>query len=331
MHKSGERLGERMQFKEVSIIIINWMNWKDTIECLESILKVNYTNYNIIIIDNCSKNDSIEKIKEWHTSRNLEIVELQEDNLNSNDNSIHKKLILIKNKENYGFAKGNNIGIKFALKFFKPDYILLLNNDTVVDKDFLSELVKFAEENNADIVGPKIYYYDFNGKKNVISFIGERIVPWKACGERLGAGEEDRGQYDRPIEVDRVEGSCMLIRSKVFEKIGFLDEDYFLFFEETDFCIRAKRAGFKIMYCPTAKIWHKVGGSTGKINPIRTYNFAKSRVLFIKKNFNQYLPLYLIYEVYYTAKFVAGLFYRRRPKKLLIYHLKGLIDGLRGG
>lgn len=337
---------------KVSIIILNWNGWKDTIECLDSLYRIDYPNYDVIVVDNGSTDESIKMIKKYcfgeievdskffkynADNKPIRVFETLEDLKHTPSDfqlyetcEVNRRLILIKNKENYGFAKGNNIGIKFALKFFKPDYILLLNNDTVVDKDFLSELIEFSERTKADIVGPKIYYYDFNGKKNVISFIGEKIVPWKAAGKRYGANEEDRGQYDNPMEVDRVEGSCMLVRAKVFEKVGFLDEDYFLFYEETDFCIRAKKAGFKIMYCPTAKIWHKVGGSTGKISPIRFYNFARSRVLFIKKNFKLYLPLYLIYEIYYTGKFLAGLFYRKRPKKLILYHLRGLIDGLLG-
>ncbi len=104
-------------------------------------------------------------------------------------------LILLKNRRNYGFAGGNNIGIKFVLRFLKPDYILLLNNDTVVSENLLKELVRMAESDKSiGIVGPKIYYYDYKGRSDVISFVGEDIVPWKGKGRRYSVGEVDRGQ-----------------------------------------------------------------------------------------------------------------------------------------
>ncbi|MCE5214153.1 MAG: glycosyltransferase, partial [Methanobacterium sp.] len=105
-----------METPKVTIVIVNWNGWEDTIECLKSLYHVNYTNFNIIIVDNHSQDDSVKKIKDY--------IE-------------NKKLILIVNDENYGFAEGNNIGIRYAQKNFNPDYILLLNNDTIVDKEFL--------------------------------------------------------------------------------------------------------------------------------------------------------------------------------------------------
>ena len=167
----------------VAIIILNWNGWENTVECLESLYKIDYPNYYIILVDNASHDDSIQKIREYCTGKIRPIsnyveytdhdkpipiteiehnkliqFELNETLLNS---SIHEKnLILIKNDRNYGFAEGNNIAIRFSMEKLNPDYVLLLNNDTVVDKKFLYELIQVAIKNDKiGFVGPKIYYY----------------------------------------------------------------------------------------------------------------------------------------------------------------------------
>ena len=153
-----------MNNPKVSIIILNWNGWKDTLECLESLYQINYPNYDVIVIDNGSEDESIKKIREYckgkietksdffeysEDNKPIKIFEFKEEELETKKTinnefsslSPNKRLILIKNHKNYGFAEGSNIGIRFALKSFNSDYILLLNNDTVVDKTFLTELV----------------------------------------------------------------------------------------------------------------------------------------------------------------------------------------------
>ena len=196
-----------MENPKVAIVIINWNGWEDTVECLESIFQIDYPNYEIIIVDNRSQNDSVKRIKDYSEGKELTIIE---------------------NEENYGFAGGNNIGIQYALKNFKPKYILLLNNDTVVDKDFLKELINAGEEDTyIGILGPKIYYYD---KPDVIWSAGCKIS-WKfARGIQIGSGEVDKNQYDDPKKVEYVSGSAFLIKTDVINKIGLMDKNYFLYF-----------------------------------------------------------------------------------------------------
>ncbi len=182
----------------VSILILNWNGWEDTIECLESLYQINYPNYTVIVVDNDSKDDSVNKIKEYckgeikveseffkyypgnkpievyeFTEEETKGLKVDEEFLKSSSN---EKLVLLVNSENYGFAEGNNIGIRYVLNTFNSDYILLLNNDTVVEENFLNSLVKVAE-NDAEIgiLGPKIYYYDFQGKTDVIANLGGKI------------------------------------------------------------------------------------------------------------------------------------------------------------
>ncbi|NJE06963.1 glycosyltransferase family 2 protein [Thermococcus sp. M39] len=299
-----------MSYPRVSIIILNWNGWKDTIECLESIYKITYPNYDIIVVDNGSRDDSVRRIKEYAegkvevnskffkynpVNKPIKVFEISEDEARQGQFNrpfyekydVNRRMILIKNKDNYGFAGGNNIGMRFALSVLNPDYILLLNNDTVVDPNFLTELVKVAEsDDKIGIVGPKIYYYDYNGRSDVISFTGADIILWKGIEKRYGYGEIDNGQWDKHMSVDKVEGSCMVIKRTVFQKVGFLDENFFAYWEETDLCFRAKKREFETIYIPKARIWHKESASFKKyvISSLRVYLMTRNMIWFIMKN-----------------------------------------------
>ncbi len=290
------------KYPNVSVIIINWNGWKDTIECLESLYQINYPNFEVIVVDNGSQDESLEKIRNYamgkikvkseffeydSINKPLRIIECTKDESESikfekTIDSTSKRLILIKNLENYGFAEGNNIGMRYALNKLNSDYILLLNNDTVVEKDFLKEMVITGESNgNMGIIGPKIYYYN---EPNVIWCIGGKI-DWKfARGLHVGINEVDEGQYNKIREFDYISGSAFLIKKEVIEKIGFMDKTFFLYFEETDLALRAAKGGYKRVYTPGAKVWHKVSKSGGGITkPIGLYYITRNRWLFMKK------------------------------------------------
>jgi len=235
------------------IIILNFNNEEDISSCLQSLIKA-YPKINIIIVDNASTDNSIQSI-----------ISLR-----------YGKSMLIKNKRNLGFAKGVNKGIRFALKE-GAESVLLLNPDTETNKGFLEPLLV----NKADIVGPIIkfkrkgqWFYDFGGKVNF----------W------LGRTSHD--EYPNNIiknikSPDYISGCCLLIRKKVFEKIGFLNERYFLFFEDADFCLRAQRAGFKVALEPKSMIIHNL--SEGKKKPLYYfYHLLRSNFIFI----NNWIPLY---------------------------------------
>ena len=260
-----------MDYPRVSIILLNWNGWKDTIECLESLYRINYPNYDVIVIDNDSKDESIEKIKKYcngkikqilpefvalrsapievnskffkYTSDNkpIEIFEISEDEARNNKflemNEYeklepNKRMVLIKNKDNYGFAGGNNVGIKFALETLNPNYVLLLNNDTVVDKDFLIEMVKVGEsDGKVGAVGPKVYLYSEPNKFQTAGIKIRKNMPnvvniWSY--NMIGYGEIDNGQYDVTKEVDSLVGCCILVKTKAINEFGLLDEKFFL-------------------------------------------------------------------------------------------------------
>jgi len=339
---------------KISIVILNWNGWKDTIECLESLYQITYTNYDVVVVDNGSIDESIKKIKGYcegkikveskffkydDNNKPIKIIEYnREESANRGKESeldnfdSNKKLILIKNEKNYGFAEGNNIAIKYAMNFLKPEYILLLNNDTIVDKNFLNKMVEIGERDKSHgIVGPKIYYYDYKGKTNIINFTGADLIIWKGKEIRYGFKEEDKGQFNNEMEVDKIEGSCMLIKTKLLDEIGLLDTNYFAYWEETDLCFRASKKGYKIIYSPSARIWHKIAVSCGgDYNPTKIYYMTRNMLLFIKKNsstldkirFSLYLILY-----YFWFKAIVYLLYHRDVKKFTSY-IKGFIDGI---
>lgn len=228
-----------MNYPKVSIIILNWNGLEDTIECLESLRKITYPNYEVIVMDNASSGDDVRILREQYGEY------------------IH----VIANDQNYGYPEGNNIGMRYALGK-GADYLLLLNNDTVVDSEFLTEMVKVAESDpSIGIAGSKVYYYHY---PNRIQSAGGQIRWWLGIIEVYEA-KEDVGQYDDIAERDFVYGTSILIKKAVVDKIAFLDPYYFFGVEEYDYCTQAKLAGFKIIYVPQSKIWHKVGASKAKL------------------------------------------------------------------
>lgn len=200
-------------------------------------------------------------------------------------NENFSQIMVIKNENNLGFAEGCNVGIRKALEN-GTDYILLLNNDTIVDSEFLTKLVESMDSDpTIGISGPKIYYYELSGRKDILNFAGGNINFFTGRTAHIGVNEIDLGQYDSLEYVQYIEGSCMLIRKDIFYKVGFLDSNYFAYWEETDFCVRVSKAGYKILYVPMSKIWHKIGASTKKNNSfLYVYLMTRNRVLFMQKN-----------------------------------------------
>jgi GT2 family glycosyltransferase len=272
-----------MSSPSVGIVILNWNGWRDTIECLESLSKITYPNYKIVVVDNGSKDNSA-------------------DNLQKRFPNIK----LVKNPDNLGFAGGNNVGIRESLKS-KADYVLLLNNDTTVEPDFLDRLVEaITGDEKIGIASPKIMFYR---EPDNIWFVGGGFLPWLKKPFHKYYGERDSKQVKATTEVDWVSGCCMLIKREVFGKIGLLDADYFNNYEDVDFCVRAKKAGYKIVIVPEAKIYHKFAASMGgKFSPFYTYFRTRNNLLFFKKT-KQWLPLLLnlmVFPIYSVVESIKN-------------------------
>lgn len=282
----------------VYIILLNYNGLKDTIDCVESLEKNTYKNYKIIIVDNDSADNSVEVLS-----------------------SKYKAHTIMPTGDNLGFAGGNNVGIKYAMEK-GADYILLLNNDTVVEKDFLSIMVDRVEENSEiGIITCKAYYFN----SNRIWYAGGDINTLKGNASHAGYNEIDNGQYDEEKYVGFASGCCMLLSRKAILDTGLMTEDYFLYYEDTDYCCRIKNSGYKIFYCPRAVIYHKVSASTKASSPMYNYYYTRNRCFFIKRNIKG-LKKFTGYTYFIVRMIAKGELFKKNVKYIYI----GLIDFAKG-
>ena len=290
------RTADSLQNKpKVAIIILNWNGWDDTIECIESVHQITYTNYDTIVIDNASDDDSIQKITDYANgnlkptsnyieylgeNKPLKIISYSRETAETGggleseiaDIESNRKMILIRNEKNLGFAEGNNVGIRYAIRALSPDYILLLNNDTIVDKHFLDKLVESAEsDSRISAIGPKIYYYDYGGKRNIIQSLGGYVNWFFYPGYHSICDFEDVDKADFRDILDRdfISGAAIMIRTSCLRS-DLLDNAYFFGCEDVDFCIRLRRKGGRTVIRPDSYIWHKVGVARDKNPDLRT-------------------------------------------------------------
>jgi GT2 family glycosyltransferase len=262
--------------KNIAIIVLNWKQPQLTVDTVESLLKINHKKFNfkIIVIDNGSTDDSVEMFRKKYQKNEL--------------------IKILDTQKNLGYVGGNNFGIKYALKH-NYDYVLLLNNDVIVDNDFLTNLLKPALKNNSfGILGPKIYFapgHEFHKDRyskdevgNVIWAVGGQMDWNNILGSNIGVDEVDHGQFEKmTTDLDFISGCCMLVRKEVFEKIGLLDQDYFMYLEDVDFCQRAKKAGYKLTYIPSSKIWHINAGSSKSGGDLHDYFITRNRLIFSQR------------------------------------------------
>lgn len=256
---------------KVFIIILNYNGGRAVIECLQSVSQLadekEGFDLSVVVVDNGSTDGSALAVRNKFTN-----------------------VVLIENDKNLGFAAGNNVGLRYGLEN-GADWLMLLNNDTEIAKKAVVRLIEVGrKKRKAGVLSPKIYFapgYEFHRQRyqkkdqgKVIWYAGG-VIDWKnMLAFHHGVDEVDRGQHEQMTETDFVTGCAMMIRRKVFEKIGLLDERYFLYYEDTDFCQRASQAGFKILFVPQAKVWHKNLGTGRMGTELQDYYLTRNRLLF---------------------------------------------------
>jgi GT2 family glycosyltransferase len=261
--------------KKVVIVILHFINKALTDQCLGSVRKLNRKGFNLqtIVVNNNPK-------------ENLKDLEKK-----------FSDFLFIKTGKNLGFAGGNNVGIKYALKT-GADFIMFLNNDTLINQSAIVQLIKVASSiNQSGILAPKIYFalgYEFHKERYKPEDLGKVIwyagglIDWEnVLASHRGVDEVDHRQYDQMEETEFASGCAMFVKREVFGKIGLLDQRYFLYWEDVEFCQRAKKAGFKIIFSPQAKIWHFNAGSSVVGGHLQDYYITRNRMLFGMK----YAPL----------------------------------------
>jgi hypothetical protein len=257
----------------VAVVILNWNQEALTADCLASLRKVEHSCLKVILVDNGSLPESVDR--------------LERD---------FPEVTLVRLSENRGFAGGNNVGIERALKD-GVSHILLLNNDTLVQPTFLQPLLDGLDNPGVGVVGPRIYHHPDVQR---IWFAGG-MIDWKTGRQwHLGAGELDHGQWSVPRDVDYVTACCLLAPARVFQEVGGLDERYFIYFEETDWNLRARARGYRCRYVPDSRIYHKVSQAMKTGSPTADYYYARNRLLFFLTHAPSRYRLWLI--AIYTAR-----------------------------
>ncbi len=237
---------------KVYIIILSWNNWPNIRECLESIKNNDYPNYQVVIVDN----DSKEKPQPG------------------------PEIKIIYNEKNLGFSGGNNVGIKYALEN-DADYILLLNDDTIVGSQFLTKLVEIGESKKEfGLLGPKIYFYD---QKDKIWSAGGKINWLYNKAEMIGVNQIDKGQYNKIKETEYLTACCILVKKEAIQKIGLIPEEYFGYYEDVDWSTKVRRMGYKCIFVPQSKIWHKGSKSFVPDSPSYIYYHVRNGLIFANK------------------------------------------------
>jgi len=242
----------------VAVIILNWNRKGDTLACLESLSRVDYSGIEMILVDNGSSDGSAGAVR-----------------------AAFPAVAVLETGENLGFAEGNNVGLRYALSG-GADYVLLLNNDTEVAPDLVAVMVDAVEHApRAGVAGPTIYYHDL--PSTIWSAGG--IIDWRRGDSRLiGVGEVDEGQYAVVRDVDFVTGCALLAQRRVFEQVGLLDPRFFMYYEETEWCARATRAGYRILHIPQAHVWHKISPMQQAESPRVHYYMTRNRLLFLRNS-----------------------------------------------
>jgi GT2 family glycosyltransferase len=252
---------------EIFIIILNWNGKSDTLVCLNSIQSLQYLYYKIIIVDNGSTDSSAHEIR-----------------------ALYPEMAIIETGQNLGYAEGNNVGIRYALEH-DADYILLLNNDTTVAPDLLDQLVNAAQKDpDAGVFGATLLYMD---KPDTVWFAGAQ---WNAQTLTFDYPYQDQPLPDNlSSATDYACGAALFFRAEVARSIGLLDARFFLVWEESDWCLKATRAGYRCKLAPSAYVWHKVGASfDGESSPLRQYFSYRNRLLWAEKNLSLKDLLHLI-------------------------------------
>jgi GT2 family glycosyltransferase len=287
--------------------VLNYNGWKDTIECTESLLLLQYFDYQIVIVDNHSTDSSMASLVKWLTEQGFATPEPVEPALSRGPDmqslSIYNRrqgpaITLIQTTDNLGYAGGNNAGIRYTLNAGDAGFVWILNNDTIVDPqslNFLVDKMRSLSHENVGLVGGKLMYY--HDPERIQCVGGAYYNKWLGYSQQIGNGEIENGQFaNKDVRPDLIIGACMLVSLSFLQKVGLLNEDYFLYFEEQDWAERAKQKGFNLGCSERAIVYHKEGATIGAgqfagSSRFSDFYFSRSKILFTDKYYNKLISL----------------------------------------
>lgn len=316
----------------VAILVLNWNGWGDTIECLESLYRLDYPNFQVVLCDNASSDDSVAHIMDWAAGKvpptlttpaelrhlvdppvrkPISTVRYSREEAEAGPPPSDASLIIINNGSNAGFAGGTNIGLRYLYTQPQLDYVWILNNDIIVAPTSLSRLMDSAKTTpSLGGVGPTLFEYKEPAVVQAAG--GGTFNPWRGFPRAIGTAnlEVAAGQ---PLALDYVAGGCMVAPLRTLAKIGTFDEGYFMYGEDVDLSQRIMAAGLTLAYVPMSHVWHKGGAAVGYQSPRHDYYAVRNNLFLIKKYHPRFLPLALALSLY---MFVLPKIARRQWKRL---------------
>lgn len=282
------------------IVLLNWNGWEDTLRCVASLRGLACGAYRLVIVDNGSTDGSAGRILEWATGQMEPVRFIVYDEAQATADGVPEReaeleslppadgFVLIRLEENRGYAGGNAAGIHYALAR-GAEYLWLLNNDTVVEAGSLAAMVECLEaDTRAGVCGAKVLAYD--QPDTLLAAGGGWFVPWTGLSHHYGWLERDRGQWDRSFEPFYVTGACLLAKAQVFREVGGMKEEFFLYGEELEWQMRARSAGWRTVYCPEARVWHKENAASGYKSPTVEYYYTRNMLWLTRRHAPGWLP-----------------------------------------
>ena len=286
--------------KSVGVVTVTYNSGAVIDDFMRSILSQTYLDFTLFVVDNASSDDTLERLASYNDAR----------------------IAVIPSQVNAGVAEGNNVGIRASLEN-ECGLVLLINNDTVFDPTLITKLTEGLLEYECDMVVPKILYFD---DPNKIWSAGGYFSVWRGSTRHIGCGQKDDGRFDQPRAISYNPTCCMLLKHEVFDRIGLMDSNYFVYFDDTDFCLRALRAGLKLFYLPDARLEHKVSSLTGDNSSFTVRYRTRNHIYYLLKNFPRWRILYYA-PAFYIHIIGKYLFLWRRPRTYWVAH-KAFWEGI---
>lgn len=285
--------------KKLFVVILNYNSAEDSMECISSLYSVKKLKIHIVLVDNGSSKECIQQL----------------------DSFINGDIVFIKNPQNMGYAAGNNVGIQYAVDH-GADYISVVNNDVIVNEDSFTQSVKALDsDENVGIVGPVII--DASSKR--IQSAGAAINYYKA-GVDLIRRDEKFYPIDDLTECDYVGGACMTFTPKVIKTVGYIPENYFLFWEEAEWCLHAKKAGFKVCCAAGSSVEHKGSATVNKMHGFSTYYMERNKIIFLRRNYPNKLKMTAAVIYLFLRCLVKAVIDDPHYIRMLLYYRDGFLD-----
>jgi GT2 family glycosyltransferase len=313
----------------VAILLVNWNGWSDTLDCLENIFRLDYRNFVVVVCDNASSDGSVEQIRAWirGTSSHVRMADARRGQSTAaiewpiafaeltrteaeagGPTPGDARIVLVQNGANLGFAEGNNVGLRYLIRQPDIDYVWLLNNDVVVEGPTLTELVRCARsEPGIGAVGATIYEYS---EPNLVQAAGGGVFSRRNFVPRLITAPRYRrgGQRNVAPTLDFIAGACMLVRLEELKTVGLIDESFFIYCEDVDFCVRLRAVGSRLVHATAARVWHKGGSTVGHRSERHDYYTVRNTMALVRKHYPLMTPFIATYLIYRAVlpKIVRG-------------------------